>query len=139
MAAGAPARTLAVASRDGRFEDEGWRLRKDGSRFWANVVVTAIYDDAGALVGFAKVTRDLSQRRQLEQHAQQVALLAERERIAKGLFEQIVQALFAVGLELQAATFTDTTTLRAKVDAAVQHLDQVIVDLRSHVFQLHNQ
>ena len=138
MAAGAPARTLAVASRDGRFEDEGWRLRKDGSRFWANVVVTAIYDDAGALQGFAKVTRDLSERRQLEQHAQQVALLAERERIAKGLFEQIVQALFAVGLELQAATFADDTTLRAKVDAAVQHLDQVIVDLRSHVFQLHN-
>ena len=83
-------------------------------------------------------TRDLSERRQLEQHAQQVALLAERERIAKGLFEQIVQTLFAVGLELQAATFADDTTLWGRVDAAVQHLDQVIVDLRSHVFQLHN-
>jgi signal transduction histidine kinase len=54
------------------------------------------------------------------------------------LFEQIVQALFAVGLELQAATFADDTTLRGKVDVAMQHLDQVIVDLRSHVLQLHN-
>jgi PAS domain S-box-containing protein len=139
VAAGAPARMLAAASRDGRFEDEGWRLRKDGSRFWANVVVTAIHDETGALLGFAKVTRDLSERRQLDEQQRRLALLAERERIAKGLFEQIVQALFAVGLELQAATFADDSTLRAKVDAAVQHLDQVIVDLRSHVFQLRNQ
>ena len=56
------------------------------------------------------MTRDLSERRQLEQQAQRVALLAERERIASGLFEQIVQALFGVELELQAAIFADGTT-----------------------------
>jgi PAS domain S-box-containing protein len=134
--AGKPARELQMAARDGRVEDEGWRLRKDGSRFWANVVITAIHDHAGVLHGFAKVTRDLSEQRLLEAQERRLALLAERERIAKGLFEQIVQALFAVGLGLQAATFADDATLRARIDAAVQDLDEVIVDLRSHVFQL---
>jgi PAS domain S-box-containing protein len=54
---------LAGAQKDGRFEDEGWRIRKDGSRFWANVVITPVRDEAGTLVGFAKVTRDLSERK----------------------------------------------------------------------------
>jgi signal transduction histidine kinase len=103
------------------------------------VVVTAVYDEAGALHGFAIVTRDLTERRQLEEQQRRLALLAERERIAGGLFEQIVQGLFAVGLELQAATFADDAALRAKVDATVQHLDEVIVDLRNHVFRLRAQ
>jgi len=58
---------LEVAAREGRFEDEGWRLRKDGSKFWANVVITALRTESGELLGFAKVTRDLSERRRLEQ------------------------------------------------------------------------
>ena len=57
---------LEAAVRDGRFEDEGWRVRKDGSRFWANVVITSLRDSNGELVGFAKVTRDLTERRALE-------------------------------------------------------------------------
>jgi PAS domain S-box-containing protein len=63
-AAGAPARTLEIASREGRYEAEGWRLRKDGSQFWAAVVVDAIRSDAGDLLGFAKITRDITERRQ---------------------------------------------------------------------------
>src|SRR3984957_12673021 len=58
--AGKPARELEVATKEGRFEDEGWRLRKDGSRFWANVILTAIKDDTGTLIGFGKVTRDFT-------------------------------------------------------------------------------
>jgi PAS domain S-box-containing protein len=54
---------LAIAIREGRFEEEGWRIRKDGSRFWANVVITAVRDSRGELRGFAKVTRDLTERR----------------------------------------------------------------------------
>ncbi len=61
-----PERVLEVARLEGRVEDEGWRVRKDGSRFWANVVVTPIRAEDGALVGFAKVTRDLSERRRAE-------------------------------------------------------------------------
>jgi PAS domain S-box-containing protein len=60
---------LDVAGREGRFEDEGWRIRKDGTQFWANVVITALRDANGALVGFGKVTRDLTARREAEQEA----------------------------------------------------------------------
>ena len=64
---GFPDFELKEAARVGRFEDEGWRIRKDGSRFWANVVITALHDPSGGLVGFAKVTRDLTERRLAEE------------------------------------------------------------------------
>src|SRR5215813_3721224 len=63
-----PAYELKVAAAEGRFEDEGWRVRKDGSRFWANVVITALYGADKTLIGFAKVTRDLTDRRDHEEH-----------------------------------------------------------------------
>jgi PAS domain S-box-containing protein len=62
-AAGLPARALQQASDQGRFEAEGWRVRKDGSRFWAHVVIDSIRDDQGELVGFAKITRDITERK----------------------------------------------------------------------------
>jgi PAS domain S-box-containing protein len=64
---------LDVAARDGRFEDEGWRVRKDGTRFWANVILTALRDKSGALRGFGKVTRDLSERRANEERIKKQA------------------------------------------------------------------
>jgi PAS domain S-box-containing protein len=60
--AGKPAWELDVATKGGRFEDEGWRIRKDGSRFWANVIISAVRDQKGALLGFSKVTRDFTER-----------------------------------------------------------------------------
>lgn len=65
-AAGLPQRALAVAAAEGRFEAEGWRMRKDGSLFWANVVMDAIRDESGTLIGFAKITRDATERRQTQ-------------------------------------------------------------------------
>ncbi|MGV8840285.1 MAG: PAS domain S-box protein [Bauldia sp.] len=62
-ASGLPARALRIAAADGTFESEGWRVRKDGSRFWASVVIDAIRTTGGDLVGFAKITRDLTERR----------------------------------------------------------------------------
>jgi PAS domain S-box-containing protein len=62
IAAGVPVRAMETAKREGRFEAEGWRVRKDGSRFWAHVVLDAIREN-GELVGFAKVTRDITERR----------------------------------------------------------------------------
>ena len=64
---GLPARVLAAALAEGRFEAEGWRIRKDGTRFWANVVVVPVRDATGRHIGFAKITRDLSERREAEQ------------------------------------------------------------------------
>ena len=58
-----PQRELKIAALEGRFEADGWRLRKDGSRFWANVVLTALRDPSGQLRGFGKVTRDLTERK----------------------------------------------------------------------------
>ena len=62
--AGLPQKALATAAREGRFESEGWRVRKDGTRFWAHVVIDAIRDPSGRLAGFAKITRDLTERRE---------------------------------------------------------------------------
>lgn len=72
-----PERELEAAKRDGSVEDEGWRIRKDGTRFWANVVITAVYDRTNRLRGFAKVTRDMTERR----HAEDIqrALFEQRE------------------------------------------------------------
>jgi PAS domain S-box-containing protein len=61
-----PARLLKIAAREGRVEDEGWRIRKDGSKFWASVTITAIHDDVGRLIGFGKVTKDLTQQKRAE-------------------------------------------------------------------------
>jgi PAS domain S-box-containing protein len=91
IARGWPQTELEVAGREGRFEDEGWRLRKDGSRFWANVIITALRGADGELRGFAKVTRDISERR------------AHQERIEK-LTRQLqrrVQELAAANRELE--------------------------------------
>jgi PAS domain S-box-containing protein len=67
---GKPKWELVIAAKDGRFEDEGWRVRKDGSRFWANVIITAVRDGAGNLLGFAKVTRDFTERMQTQKALQ---------------------------------------------------------------------
>ncbi|HZH25746.1 MAG TPA: PAS domain S-box protein [Azospirillaceae bacterium] len=66
-AAGIPGQALTTALREGRFEMEGWRVRRDGTRFWANVVIDPIRDDLGNLIGFGKVTRDITERRQAQE------------------------------------------------------------------------
>ena len=81
QATGHPERNLEMSLREGRFAEEGWRVRKDGSRFWASVVISPVYDDAGAHIGFAKVTRDQTESREHEEErrksmAQQAHVLA---------------------------------------------------------------
>lgn len=84
--AGLPQRALATAAREGRFEREGWRLRKDGSRFWAHVIIDPVHDRMGNLIGFAKITRDVTERRQAEE---------ELARAKEALFQS--QKLEAIG------------------------------------------
>lgn len=83
IAAGLPGRNLQVAGTSGRFEDQGWRLRKDGTSFWAHVVIDAIWGDEGELLGFAKITRDCTEQRQ--------AQLAQREQERR--FRLLVQGV----------------------------------------------
>jgi PAS domain S-box-containing protein len=92
QAAGKPDIILAKVRREGRFEDEGWRVRKDGSRFWANVVITALRDQAGEISGFAKVTRDLTARRAAEENERELAreqLARETSEIARKEMEHV--------------------------------------------------
>ena len=86
-AAGVPQRALATAAGEGRFEAEGWRIRKDGTRFWASVVIDPIRDESGELVGFTKITRDLTERKEaaeaLEEAREQVFQAQKLEAIGK--------------------------------------------------------
>lgn len=107
---------LKIAARDGRFEDEGWRVRKDGSRFWANVVITRLTNRAGKVIGFAKVTRDLTERRALED---------ERIARAKAEAKSALLALEGERLERVLADQKSTDELREQLLGVVGH------DLRS--------
>ncbi|WP_050630742.1 PAS domain S-box protein [Bradyrhizobium viridifuturi] len=82
QAAGKPARALKIAEETGHYEEDGWRVRKDGSFFWASVVIDPIRDSDGSLIGFAKITRDISERREAQQKLEQVQRqLAESQKM----------------------------------------------------------
>jgi PAS domain S-box-containing protein len=84
VAAGLPEKGLITAAREGRYESEGWRLRKDGTKFWAAVIIDAIKDDTGKLIGFAKIARDVTERKAAEEtrRRSQAAYLAEAQRLS---------------------------------------------------------
>jgi PAS domain S-box-containing protein len=95
VAAGKTDRELEIATREGRFEEEGWRVRKDGSHMWASVTITALRNAQGDLIGFAKVTRDLTERRQAEENRR--ALAAEKAALAeKAKIQQFQERFLAI-------------------------------------------
>ncbi|WP_290055850.1 PAS domain-containing sensor histidine kinase [Amycolatopsis solani] len=131
VAAGKPAWELEVAAAEGRLEDEGWRVRKDGTRFWANVVITALYDDRGRLQGFGKVTRDMTERRNAERALRDRGRLVghlveaqevERRRIAWDVHDESIQSMVAVGMRLQLLA----SRLPEPEAAAVEGLDESV-------------
>lgn len=92
---GKPEQELRVAAEDGRYEDEGWRIRRDGSRFWANVIVTPLYNAQNQLIGYSKLSRDLTDRRRAEE-----ALLAELSTsVLPGLDIQTMMSAVAASIE----------------------------------------
>ena len=103
---GLPAKLLAQARLDGRVEVEGWRVRKDGTRFWADVVITALLDDRGHLMGYAKVTRDLTERLRAQEEQLRLAHAEEAVRLRDEFLSiaahELRTPLSAVQLQLQA-------------------------------------
>ena len=131
---------LDRARQHGTAEDEGWRVRKDGSRFWANVVITALWDDAGELKGFAKVTRDITERRQAEDALREAreqavaANLAKTEFLSRTSHELRTPMSsilgFAQVLELDLDKFEDTQKVAiSQILKAGRHLLSLITDL----------
>ncbi len=104
LAAGKPANELVTATETGHYEEEGWRVRKDGSRFWANVVLTPIHRADGQIAGFAKVTRDLTQRRAADERALMDAQRIAAEEGARTAAEQRAQELRSLTEQLRAQT-----------------------------------
>jgi PAS domain S-box-containing protein len=135
VAAGKCEMELEGADRDGRFEDEGWRIRKDGTRFWANVVISAIRDDAGALIGFSKVTRDLTQRKRAEEE-QAARLVAEQANRAKDEFlamlgHELRNPLAPIVTALQLLRMKDDGNTREHdiIERQVKHMMRLVDDL----------
>jgi len=125
-----PARELEIATRTGKYEEEGWRVRKDGSMFWASVLITAIRNRAGELIGFAKVTRDLTERHASEQRAlddarrvatEQGARLAAEARAAE--LREVTDRLKRQTEELEART-REAEEARHRADDARRRADE---------------
>jgi PAS domain S-box-containing protein len=127
--AGAPQEALRIAARDGRFEKEGRRVRKDGSEFWANVVIDAIYAPDGTIAGFAKITRDITERRDTERALQEAreALFQSQKMDAVGQltggvahdFNNLLMAVLG-SLELLRKRLPDDAKMMRLLDNAIQ-------------------
>jgi PAS domain S-box-containing protein len=133
--AGLPDQELVQAVAEGRALAEGWRVRRDGSLFWAHVTITPLWDGAGRLRGFAKLTRDETDRRQAAQASEQLARIAEQDRIATALADTMARRLFAIGLQLSSVLRLATgAELRQRIETAVDETDRAIAELRRAVF-----
>src|SRR5438477_9106123 len=144
---GKPPRELEVAAREGRFEDEGWRIRKDGSYFWANVIITALRDARGRLVGYGKITRDLTERKEAEERAvRDASRLAAVEAASRTkseflatLSHELRTPLNAIGgytelieLGVGGPVSEDQRSYLGRIRASQQHLLALINDLLNY-------
>ncbi|MEO6730620.1 MAG: PAS domain S-box protein [Ferruginibacter sp.] len=135
---GKPAHELKVARKEGKYEEEGWRLRKDGSFFWANIVITAVYNQAGNMIGFSKVTRDLTERkaseRELKESHDRHRHIAEELRITNKFLsdanEELEQFTSIVSHDLQ----EPVRTIRSFLQLIEQKLDdQPEAELKTYI------
>lgn len=143
---GKPASDLAAAS-EGRFEDEGWRIRKNGTRFWANVVIRAMHDSEGKLRGFSKITRDITERVRAEESLRRLSgrLLSvqdeERRRLARELHDSTAQTLSALSLNLalvkSQADLSNTPRAVKALSESLELAAQAGSELRTISYLLH--
>jgi PAS domain S-box-containing protein len=137
---GLPQRALMAAARDGRLETDGWRIRKDGTRFWANVVLDAVHDDAGDLIGFAKITRDMTERRAIDEQLRQSQKMEAVGQLTNGVAHDFNNLLATIipNLELAQLNIKDDSVLRYLENAmraaerAAQLTNQLLAFSRRH-------
>ena len=143
---GKPVRELAVAAQEGRLEDDGRQRRKDGSIFWANVIITPIRDDTKKLIGFAKVTRDVTERMQKEKSLRDLTshLLQmqdeERRRIGRDLHDSLGQCVTAMKISLDclaASPEVSQTALSQKVNQCVRLAEECVKEVRTFSYLLY--
>jgi PAS domain S-box-containing protein len=147
IAARKPERELAIAARVGKYEEEGWRLRKDGTSIWVNVLITAVRDGKGEIIGYAKVTRDLTERRAAQERA-----IADARRIAEAESSSRTKTEFLTSLSHELRTpinatlgYADLLDIQvggpineqqreyvARIRASQEHLLHVITDLLNY-------
>ena len=129
--AGKPERGLRTAIAKGRVEDEGWRVRKDGSVFWADVVITAVRDRSGELIGFAKVTRDMTERRRFEELERSSQMMNEfLAMLAHELRNPLAPIRNAVtAMQLESLPSPTLRNCRDIIDRQLTHVTRLVDDL----------
>jgi PAS domain S-box-containing protein len=140
-----PERELKDAITNGHFEDEGWRLRKDGSRFWANVIITAVRGRDDQLLGFGKVTRDLTERRNAEERMRELSgrLLRmqdeERGRLGRELHDTIGQYLSAAKMSIEGLVLDERVEEHPSEHLvnSIEMIDRCIRDVRTLSYLLY--
>ncbi|NPC98338.1 PAS domain S-box protein [Nocardioides sp. zg-DK7169] len=132
QASGHPERELELAVEHGRYEEEGWRVRKDGSRFWAQVTITAVHDETGTLVGFAKVTRDVTERHAfLESQERSARALAEANERLKKVADEQARFLAVTAHELRGPL----GTVGMSAEMLQRHWAELLEDERASLLQ----
>ena len=113
-----PQHELEVARFKGRFEDEGWRVRKDGSQFWANVIITSLLNQSGTLLGFSKITRDLTERKRAEEAIQAAnAALEDQVQQRTAELHRTVEELARSNLDLEQFAYVASHDLQEPLRA----------------------
>jgi PAS domain S-box-containing protein len=131
-----PEHELEIAKKLGRVEDEDWRIRKDGTKFWANVVITALYDDDGELQGFAKVTRNLTERKENEDSLRSAnALLRDQQKELKLLNESKDEFISLASHQLRTPATAIKQLLGLLLDGYVEGVPDNIRDLLQKTYE----
>jgi PAS domain S-box-containing protein len=145
IANGKPERELEIAAANGRFEEEGWRLRKDGSRFWASVIITAVRDHDRLLLGFGKLTKDLTERKNSEEQMRELSgrLLKmqdeERRRLGRELHDTVGQYLSAAKMSLDGLASEEERFAEHQTNLAesIQMIERCIREVRTLSYLLY--